>query len=311
MAVDYTMTQVVSDLKQIASIPTSQNLFDEQKIVRFMDLKLRTDLLPLIMSAREEFFVHTTDYTIDTTTEATNEYAIPERAVGMKLKLVTLVDSNDEEEDLPRITYRDRSLPGFTDFQRIWGHYIQDNHVRLHMADSFTGKTLRLYWYRRPNKLVRTSQSGKITAIDTGTKVVTLDNAPTTWTASTTFDVIQGKPGFKSLKDDQTITNIAGFDLTFSTLPTGMAVGDYVAESKESPIAQIPEEFFPLLSQVGAIKALEGLGDKSGWRVAIEDYKTMRKELLKLITPRVDDQAQKVVARKGLWRTGGARNWRR
>jgi hypothetical protein len=310
MAIDYTSTELLNDVKQRAGVPTTQNLFTESKFVRFLANKIISDLQPLIMSAREDFFVERQDTTITAATEATNKYPIPSRAIGMKLKDVKLVDPNDDENetDLPHLNSIDRSARSVGRYNSLFGHWIEANNVRLFLKGSYTGHKLRLYYFRRPNRLVPTNEAGKITAINTGTNVVTLDNAPSSWTASTTFDVIEGKPGFKSLQDDQTITLISGFDLTFSSLPTDMVVGDYVAESGESPIPQIPYDAFPLLSQIGAIKVLGALTDKSGVELALEDFARMRKDFLTLVSPRVDDKPRKAVSRSGLWRSG-PRRW--
>lgn len=309
--IDYTTTELVADVKQRCSVPTSQNLFDEADFIRFLSSKLRDNVLPQIMSAREDFFVSSVDLTIDNTTITANEYAIPERAVGMKLKTVVLVDAQGNEEELPRLSFEDKSLPAYVDYQRLYGYYLQGNKVRLHLADSFTNQTLRLYYFRRPNKLVKTSEAGKITGIDTVTNVVTVDNAPTSWTTNTTFDLICGDPPFDSKGDDQAITNIAGFDITFSSLPTDLAVNDWVAEAGESPVAQIPYEAYSLLTQLGVIKVLEALKDTQGLQNAINDYTQMKQDFFTMISPRVDGQPKKVVSRSGTWRLSGARKWGR
>lgn len=308
---DYTTTELIADIKQRCSVPTSQNLFDESKFVRFLSNKLRDNILPQIMSAREDFFVASEDIAITTTTQATNAYAIPQRAVGMKLKTVVLVDAQGNEEELPRLSYKDKSLPGYVDYQSLYGYYLEGNKVRLHLADSYVNQTLRMYFFRRPNQLVKTSEAGKITNIDTGTNVITLDNAPTSWTTSTTFDAICADPPFDSKADDLTITNIAGFDLTFATIPDELAVGDWIAVAGESPVAQIPYEAYSLLTQLGVIKVLEALKDTQGMQNAVNDYNQMRQDFFTMITPRVDGQPKKVVSRTGTWRLSGARKWGR
>ena len=312
MSIDYTSTELIADIKQRASVPNSQNLITDANFVRFLSGKLHSEIVPIVLSVRENYFVSFQDTVITTTTEATNRYPVPSRAIGMRLKDLKLVDSGGEERDIPHLTYLDKSAGvSESSFSYLENHaggqhgfFFEGNDVRLFPADAFTGDSLRLYFFRRPNRLVKTSDAGKITAIDTGTNVVTLDNAPTTWTASTTFDVINGQPGFNSRQDDQTITAIAGADLTFSSLPSGMVVGDYVAESGESPIPQIPYEGFPFLAQLGVIKVLEGIGDKSGLAVARDDKITARKDFIQIISPRVEEKPRKTIAHRGLWRTG-------
>ena len=79
---------------------------------------------------------------------------------------------------------------------------------------------------------------------------------------------------FQSLGDDLAITAMPdSSSLTFTeTLPTDLAVGDYVALAGKSPIAQIPYEAHHLLAQLGAIKVNEALGDMQGMQMAQSKY---------------------------------------
>jgi len=309
--IDYTTNELIEDIKQRASVPTSQSLFNEDRFVRFLSSKLRDNVVPLMLSVREDYFVTYVDLDVTNLTAETNKYSLPERAIGMKLKDVVLVDDRGNEEQLPRLTYQDKALPGHVDYQSLYGFYVEGNSIRLFVQDSFVGETLRMYYYRRPNALVKTSNAGKILTIDSGTGVVTLDNAPTTWTTATTFDLICGKPPFDSKSDDTAITAIGGFDLTFATIPEGLAVGDWVCEANESVIPQIPYEGFSLLVQLGVVKVLEALNDTRGWQTAVEDYKQMQMDVKTMLSPRVDEATLKTVSRNGVWRNGGSNKWGR
>ena len=309
--IDYTTDELIEDIKQRASVPTSQSLFNEDRFTRFLSSKLRDNVVPLMLSVREDYFVAFEDIDITDLTSNTNTYTLPERAIGMKLKDVVLVDSQGKEEQLPRLTFQDKSLPGIADYQSLYGFYVQANSIKLFLQRSFVGKKLRMYYYRRPNGLVKTSKAGKILSINTGTGVVTLDNAPTNWTTSTTFDLICGKPPFDSKGDDTAITAISGFDLTFASVPTGLKVGDWVCESNESVIPQIPYEGFSLLVQLGVVKVLEALNDTRGWQTAVEDYKQMQMDVKTMLSPRVDEATVKTVSRSGVWRIGGSNKWGR
>lgn len=309
MSIDYTTDQIISDMKQIASLPTSQKLYENENFVRFLDLKLRSSLVPLILRVRQDFYLSSTDFSITSTTSATNAYAIPTNAIGMKLKRVVLVDGSGNERELPRIHLNDLSVTYYTDYQRFYGYYIQDNAVKLYKDDAYIGQTLRMYYFRRPNSLVQNSEAGQIQTINGN--LVTLISAPTSWTTANTFDAIANYPGFKALGEGLTITNKSGFDLTFTSIPSTLAVGDWIALSGESPIPQIPYDSFPMLAQIGVMKALEGLGDKSGLQTAINDYADMRKDFTGLISDRVEDQQQKVLSRQGVWKEGSNRIWGR
>lgn len=302
---DYTTDELLNDVKRRASVPVSQNLFDASEMLAFLSNQMIGLLVPRIMSVREDFFVKYEDVDI---VSGTTRYGIPRRAIGQKLRDIKLVGSSGAETDIPRLGYKEKDF----DYSHLWGYFFEGENIVLYPDEKgFLQEDVRMYYFRRPNRLVRTSDAGKITAIDTGTNEVTLDNAPTSWTASTVFDVIKGQPGFESVQDDQTITNIAGNILTFSSLPSAMAVNDYVAEQGESPIPQIPYEAFSILAELGAVQVMKSLGHMSAMQASQAMLNVLEEGLLTMISPRADGTPKKVVSRKGIWRVGRSRNWHR
>jgi hypothetical protein len=174
-------------------------------------------------------------------------------------------------------------------------YYIQGNNVVLTTAPS--SGTLRVTYYRRPNRVVATTAVGEITAIAGNT--ITISAAPSTFTTSVTYDFVKGKPGFDTLGEDYAASS-AGVSMVFSSdVPASLAVGDYVCLSQESPIAQIPVELQPLLSERTTATVLHALGDPkadAAYRVASD----MEKRILKLISPRTEGSSRVVVNKYGV-----------
>lgn len=304
MSVDYTSTGLIAQVKRLASVPTNQSLFDETAFLEFLSDEMLTEMVPQILSCRENYFETYTDYPV---VSGTDRYIIPRRAIGDKLKNVVWVNSDGTESHCPKLTDKDIEE---ADAYWLAGHFIRGNYIHLHPnAAAFPGMTLRAKYYRRPNRLVKTSQAGQVVSILGN--VVTLSSAPTTWTTATILDAIKGKPGFESLGDDLTITLIAGFDLTFATVPTGLEAGDWIAEAGESPIPQIPYEMHGTLAQKGAAKIMEALGSQAGLQAAQAKLQIKEQRALTLLTPRVDEKPKRVVSRRGIWRSGGRQRWPR
>lgn len=300
MAIDYTTTELVADLKRRVLVPTKQSLFDESEFIAFMSNEMISKVVPLIMRHKEDYFVKYEDQTV---IAGTDDYAIPIRAIGAKLKDICFVDAEGTESPIDRIEYGDKQVPQVLDVNSSGGFYFRGNYVVLHPSGDYVGKTLRLYYYRRPNRLVKANRGGKILSINTGTKEVTLDSAPTDWTAATVVDVTKGKPPFDPVADDQTLTNKAGFVLTFSSLPSRMAVGDYIAEQYETIVPQVPYEAYPLISQLGGIKVVEGLGNTAKLQAAQAKFNELEKEFVYTINPRADEKPKRAISRTGLWRS--------
>jgi len=153
-----------------------------------------------------------------------------------------------------------------------------------------------------------------VLAINTGTKVVTVNAVPAGWAATDTFDIIPNSPQFTSLQDDQTITLISGNNITFSSLPTNsqtgaltMQVGDWICPSQMSCIPQVPYDMFPLLVQRGIVRTLEALGDTQNLQVAERRYQDMAADFARTVSPRIDGTPKKIVNRNTppYWGRGG------
>ena len=300
MAIDYTTTALISSVKRRASVPTSQSLFEATDFNAILTDEMQSIIVPLIMAEQQDFFVHAKDLAISGTA---TDFDIPTRSIGMKVKDVGFYNSSSNNFDSrPRLTINDFGDPQGDMVKSLGGFYLQGNTIKFSVAPTNTGDTLRVYYYRRPNNLVAENKAAKITSIDTDNKILTFGSRPTAWTTSTTFDLIKGTPGFHSLSDDATISAIDTLTLTFSDeLPTGLAVGDWVGESGESAVAQVPYSAHPLLAQLGSIKVLEALGDLKGMQMAQEKYQMLVQNFIRTISKRVDNSPKKIVNRNGIF----------
>lgn len=291
MSIDYTSTGLIENVKFRALIPSSQNLYYDADIVKLISQELKSTIVPFIMSVREDHLLHNYDQDIVTTQ---SQYTLPAHAIGNKLKDVVLLDSSGEEVGIERLSaemVKNRAFGGT-------GFYFIDDKVKIYPDCTDLGAyDLRMKYYRRPNNVVLTTAAGKITAIDTGTKTLTLDRIVSTWTTSKLFDLIKGTPSFISHDDDLVVTSIDSVNkqVTFSdTLPTDLAVGDWCCEQGESPVAQIPYDLYDLLAQRVAVKILDNIGDSEGIRSAADLYSDMKESAKILLTPRSDGSVKKL-----------------
>lgn len=305
VAPDYTTDQMVEDVKNDYISPTSQNLFQPDDVIRHLDKAMRSKIVPLINSAREEYWVTRYDQAVT----GAASYTIPQRGSGAMLRDVVFVDPQGNEIELQRLSpvqikstfpfgYQ---LPLYT-----FGYYVQDDQIFLYprQAVTATAYTLRMKYLRRPNGLTAVSNCGKITVV--ASNVITVDNIDTTWTTATTFDIIQNFPQFKSIVDGATITNINTLTnaITLTTAPTGLAVGMYLCPTLMSCIPQIPYEAYDLLIAAGAARLARALGDSQGLQLAEKGYQESAADFIKLIDPRVQGATKKVVNRNNAFNYG-------
>lgn len=304
----YTTSDIITSIKKRGVIPTAQKTFETDDLIRFMDEELRTEIVPMLMSVRADYFLEKLDTTL---VSGADSYELPPRAIGMKIKNVFYLDAGGNPNELVQVEID--NLPRLQGTQT--GHpeyfYFKDNYlVVLPTPDSSETGSLRTWYYLRRNELISPNAAGKITAIDTGTGVVTVNATPSPFSTTATYDFVKGSPGFQNLSMDVTCSATGASTVTFlaADLPATLAVNDYVCLAGESPIPQVFLEVFPVLSQRVVVRALRGINDIAGSEKAIEDLKKLDESLIKLISTRADEQSKKIVSDNSLSRWVWGRN---
>ena len=190
----HTTTDLINNIKRRTAIPISQATFTEADIVDYLNDELESIIAPMVMNLREEFFVTYTDFAISNGTIA---FDIPSNAIGQRLRDVMLVDISGNSvqfTNIPRLSFEQISAVSVRGSSagnlNLWGFYLEGNQVKLYPTTGWDNETLRLYYFKKPGTLVPVDQTGKITAIDTGTSILSLDSVPSSWLTSTIVDGI-------------------------------------------------------------------------------------------------------------------------
>ena len=281
----YTAETLVAKVKRWGSIPTTQALFQTADFISLMDDSLKYDLTPIIMSAKEEYFMRSKTVAI---TSTISEYIIPTRAIGGGLREVKIqigTGANTSTKVLRRID------PGHSEQYRD-GYYVKGNRIVLTDPAAYSGGSIIYEFPCRPNSLVADIDAARITNI-TGLDV-TVSSYPSAWLQSDKFDLIQNNAPFDWLSIDNDVVIVSNV-FTFSTIPDYLEVGDWLCLAGESPVPQIPLEAIEVMCQSVVLKCLDALGDDSGSTIAKGRLDSMTKNLLNILEPRVSDQPQKIV----------------
>lgn len=290
--IDFTTEGLINELKVRGSVPTSQNLFLPADFVTVMNSQMHSKVIPAIHRVHEDYFVKTSDVAI---VSGQNYYNIPSRAVAGRLRDIVLVDSNGTEIELPLGRTEDNKSP-----RPLFEFYFQGHQIILIPTPTDTSLSVRFKFERRPNNLCIPSLAATITAIDTGTKIVTVSRKPSTWDEDTLFDITNPDNPFNPIADDQAITAaISGFDLPFSSIPTGLAVGQYIAEAGLTSIPQMPYEAHLVIAEFGGAVVRASLKNKAPQPEDFAEAQKQLEEFLAEINPRVDGEAKRVVNQSG------------
>jgi hypothetical protein len=294
--VAYTTTELLASVKRRANIPSASGVFGDAELLTMANEELRTYIVPLVLKHREDYWLASD---IQTLTSSTS-YPIPPRAVGGKLAELSVLDATGVHEyNLPRVSASDLQ-------EASSGFYMDGMGVRLFLPNGQTptilGTTLRMRYYVRPGVLVATTSAAVVSSIS-GWPAITLSGGYATLTTPGTYDCVGLASPF-AMKTTFT-GSITGATLTATTGDAArFAVGDWICNTDTSPVVQAPVEFHDLLAQKVAIKVLESKGMTEKLGSAREELGRMETDASNLITPRVDGEPKRVVARGGLFRRG-------
>jgi hypothetical protein len=293
---DYTTTALLASVRRRGLLPpTADETLTTEDYLEFANDELISTVVPLVLSTREEYFVVDADIT---TVPNQAEYDIPDRALGMKLRDVRVANGSGRYLELPRL--EPERVNDYAQLANgVSGYFLKANQVVL-VPTPTSATTLRVSYYRRPNRLVTTDAVLPVTGRTSSTAATYAGTPPTTFTSGTSVDVIKHAPGFDSFLDGGVINTPSGGTVTFTTgtLPTTVTAGDYVCLAGETPIPQIPPELHPFLAQRVLVRALEALGSQKQ-AVAEATAERMRVAALEFLTPRADGSSRIIVNRHG------------
>lgn len=296
-------TCLLDDIKTRGAIPTNQQTYTAQRLLNFANAVMGAKVVPGVLRAREAYYGVDYDHTLDARLTG---YLIPHRFVGGKLDCVAFVSGNQRqravllfEANVEDYQVTANTTPGF---------YLKRNRIFPLPSDGGNWDTLRLSGFMRPNKIVDpTTAAARITAINTGTRTLTCDSTsfpiPSSWTTASVFDLLQDEENYDWWAIDQGISAITSTTIQFATtLPTDLAVGDWVSLAGTTPTIQVPSEFHPYLAQEVANICLKAQGDKVAYEAGKEEAKLLYDAALLTITPRVESVGKKLVNYTGMLR---------
>lgn len=289
----YTTTDLITSIRNRGNIPytsNDNNVNSDTNLLITATEQLLIKLYPLLQSTREEFYVARKNFTI---TADQSEYVIPSRASGLVVRDIQLIDGSNITS-LPII---DSERISTTTSGTVEGYYLEHNKIILYPTPATTSGTLRVRYFLRPSRLAATSNCAQIASIDTNNNQFTVTSIPTSWATGSVIDIIQQSAPYANLAIDQTTTNISSTTITLASLPSTLAVGDWVALAEYTPIPQIPMEFQAILAQLTVVKTLEAMGDREAAAYAFKDLQTDLTNMMTLVTPRNQGERKKVISR--------------
>lgn len=296
--------------------------FGPAQFLQLIDETIRGEIIPLLKRTKESYLLTSVELDLES---GRARYPLPPRASAEAIHSI-LIDPDNGTEAWPPLsrTEAEKAYAFSINDGNPFAYYLEDDSV-VFVPTPGDGEAVRFKIFGRPNMVVEATSVGQISAINTATKQVTVlaydedsgefedTTPPATFTTGATYDLVKGTPGFRCHDIDLAVSGVASNVLTFTDeLPEDLAVGDFVCIAGETPIAQIPAELHPLLSQMVTRTILEGKGDPKADRAERTAGK-LEKNATDMLSPRVQT-APKFVQnynapgwRRGLFRWRG---WR-
>jgi hypothetical protein len=302
MGWDYTTTALIDNVKLRATMPTSQNLFTDERILMLANDELQTVIFPMIMSTKGDYFLNINTQTM---ASGTFEYDIPADAVGLKIKSCYWRDPNwqDNQPDvlIPQVSVQDVT----NNSAGAWNYlafYLQDNKVIL--TNVSPGMYLRQRYYKRASKLVTDDEGALVT--DGSTTNIVVDNLPSDWVVGDILTLTSSVSPLETISTTLQITaipatntlNLVNTDASAAVITQAQLEGSWLTQEDETVIVQITPEAFPILAQSVAVKCLEAVSDPNLGSAQIK-FEQLKKNFIDTMTPRVDGLAKIITNRNG------------
>lgn len=193
-----TSDDLIENVKIKSAVPVSQNTFSDEDILRFATDELMTTQVPSVMMYHEEYFVFSKEVELETDVL---HYAIPDRAIGLKLRDVNYKDDQSNLYEMTRVNAEDKAF-----FQNYSGsntsaykYYLQGNDLVLTPGTiNEPSGSLVFYYFLRPNVLVKNNRAAIIKSFVE--QVTVLDNSlvtvgDTVTIKSNVFTAVAGAAG--------------------------------------------------------------------------------------------------------------------
>jgi hypothetical protein len=297
-----TTSELIEAVKRRAFLPDAQETLTDDDILAFLNEEMYDSVLPLILQFHEEYLTY-----IETIPLMMNQnnYKIPYRAVGRKLRDVKYMDDQYNVYNMTRILPEDRAYFQETGFNPYKAFYFQGDELILApgVGNEPRGQLHYIYWLR-PNQLVLETRTAQITGIDLSTGIITLNAVPKNFTLGSNIDFIHYLPGNKLVNYDIPILAVDPVGLTVTVNPADLVepwhqpdpllINDYVCTAGESPVAQIPSELHSLLAERGCARCLASLGHTENLQNSEKKIQELELKSGSLIDNRSEGEPQKI-----------------
>lgn len=299
----YDTAQLVRDVIRDAKIPAGSSYRTESTLLGLASDEMEQLVVPELLKVTGGHLMAYVDVAL---VQGKSRYRFPARCI--RPERLQIVDSfgkllgklHPASGDLVDEVLAGRCPPGIA-----MGYWVPENNhavvVLQSASESSSGRFLRTYYRRQPNRLAATSDCVKITGYIPGSQLVASQfffdkiNATDTLAAIVSeapYDIIKASPTFEASAEDVTFQSVTtnsmeglqGLDGT-----EDIEVGDFIAPAGYTPVPQLPVAFHGVLVAYTVARVLREQGNQAGSAAALEEAARKLNTALSTITPRGEE----------------------
>lgn len=262
-----TTNKLIHSIKLRAAVPSTQNSFQEEDFLYFINEEIDLGVVPHVRSFHEDFFL-TTDV-IPLVVNVTR-YDIPHRSSGNTVRDITYNNGNQLLE-MTRISVEDQvDYSSFNESNSRREFYIEGSEIVIPRGTSSEGGSLNVSYYIRPNTMVSETAASVVTAVNRNNGLVTVNQFPQSFANATQFDITSSRAPFRLIARDITPNGLitdTNLNFTFGTtksvnvtLPAigSIVTGSYITVQDNSQGTAILNQFWFDLTGSDPIPPLSG-----------------------------------------------------
>jgi len=302
-----TGNNMINSVRKRTFCPDDTSVFTDVDILEIVDEEMQVQVLEKLQVLHGDNLTTT----IDITRDGSGSYNMPSRALGNKLRDVSLI-SGSQIYELAQISVGalpDYNNGNYSEYDMDL-FYIENNKIKI-VAPERQYDSVRMRFHLRPNYLTKVEEAGIVSSLVTddvaGTLTIGLSQVGKNFTSTKKYDIIGANSPNRIHDYDLDpvslttgTTGIIVFNLSELSNMTDISVGDYVSIAGETPVPNIPTEMHPLLAQAAAVNILESLGDTQGLTNANARMDKMSRSVQTLIDNRVELAPKKIRPRNGV-----------
>lgn len=307
----YLTEDLVTAAKRSEHFPVGQTTFsDPDDLVAFANEEMQKRIVPFIMSVRQDFFLY---YKVSNLVSNLSRYALPERAIGNALKDIFYVPDTSNLQvryPIPKADLHDMQNWA-TGGSNPSVHRIEGDEVIVVPTPSNpnASSALMMYAFMRPNKIIPTSNCGKVTAVSQGVSQttltvdtdLTLSTLTTVLSSGSLVDVVSGKSPFRLRAYDVSIQSITSTSIILNNVDiqneaslVTISVGDYVCPAQQTCIPMIIQEIHPVLAELICARVNKAQGALQNYQASMAEVKESLANALHLISNRVEAEVDTI-----------------